>query len=170
MSWLDTEITADHLALDNVESEGATNALLAQGIGLFSNDVQIARAGRIQNVRGNELAKTPSFTGNVALNWTDDLSWGELKGTIQYTYRGGFKHRIFNNNTTDVVPNYDVLDVMLGFYPAGAQNNLRFELIGKNLFDKDGINARFTDVFGVGATGDELIAPRQIMLRIGAEF
>jgi len=170
MSWLDTEITADHLALDNVESENATNALLAQGIGLFSNDVQIARAGRIQNVRGNELAKTPSFTGNVALNWTDDLSWGELKGTIQYTYRGGFKHRIFNNNTTDVVPNYDVLDVMLGFYPAGAQNNLRFELIGKNLFDKDGINARFTDVFGVGATGDELIAPRQIMLRIGAEF
>ena len=170
MSWLDTEITADHLALDNVESESATNALLAQGIGLFSNDVQIARAGRIQNVRGNELAKTPSFTGNVALNWTDDLSWGELKGTIQYTYRGGFKHRIFNNNTTDVVPNYDVLDVMLGFYPAGAQNNLRFELIGKNLFDKDGINARFTDVFGVGATGDELIAPRQIMLRIGAEF
>ena len=170
MSWLDTEITADHLALDNVESESATNALLAQGIGLFSNDVQIARAGRIQNVRGNELAKTPSFTGNVALNWTDDLSWGELKGTIQYTYRGGFKHRIFNNNQTDVVPNYDVLDVMLGFYPAGAQNSLRFELIGKNLFDKDGINARFTDVFGVGATGDELIAPRQIMLRIGAEF
>ena len=170
MSWLDTEITADHLALDNVESESATNALLAQGIGLFSNDVQIARAGRIQNVRGNELAKTPSFTGNVALNWTDDLSWGELKGTIQYTYRGGFKHRIFNNNQTDVVQNYDVLDVMLGFYPAGAQNSLRFELIGKNLFDKDGINARFTDVFGVGATGDELIAPRQIMLRIGAEF
>ena len=66
MSWLDTEITADHLALDNVESESATNALLAQGIGLFSNDVQIARAGRIQNVRGNELAKT-SFTGNVRL-------------------------------------------------------------------------------------------------------
>ena len=60
--------------------------------------------------------------------------------------------------------------MMLGFYPAGAQNSLRFELIGKNLFDKDGINARFTDVFGVGATGDELIAPRQIMLRIGAEF
>ena len=41
MSWLDTEITANHLALDNVESEAATNALLAQGIGLFSNDVQV---------------------------------------------------------------------------------------------------------------------------------
>ena len=169
MSWLDTEITANHLALDNVESEAATNALLAQGIGLFSNDVQIARAGRIQNVKGNELAKTPSFTGNVALNWSNDHNWGELKGTLQYTYRGGFKHRIFNNSQTDLVPNYDVLDIMLGFYPASAENQ-HFEIIGKNLFDQDGINARFTDVFGVGATGDELIAPRQIMLRFVTQF
>ena len=61
--------------------------MLAQGIGLFSNDVQVARAGRIQNVKGNELAKTPSFTGNVALNWSNDHNWGELKGTLQYTYR-----------------------------------------------------------------------------------
>ena len=169
LSWLDTEITANHLALDNVESEAATNALLAQGIGLFSNDVQVARAGRIQNVKGNELAKTPSFTGNVALNWTNDHNWGELKGTLQYTYRGGFKHRIFNNSQTDMVPNYDVLDIMLGFYPASAENQ-HFEIIGKNLFDQDGINARFTDVFGVGATGDELIAPRQIMLRFVTQF
>ena len=169
MSWLDTEITANHLALDNVESEAATNALLAQGIGLFSNDVQVARAGRIQNVKGNELAKTPSFTGNVALNWSNDHNWGELKGTLQYTYRGGFKHRIFNNSQTDLVPNYDVLDIMLGFYPASAENQ-HFEIIGKNLFDQNGINARFTDVFGVGATGDELIAPRQIMLRFVTQF
>lgn len=169
MSWLETEITANHLALDNVESEAATNALLAQGIGLFSNGVQIARAGRIQNVKGNELAKTPSFTGNVALNWSNDLSWGEMKGTLQYTYRGGFKHRIFNNSQTDAVPNYDVLDVMLGFYPSSAENQ-HFEIIGKNLFDQDGINARFTDVFGVGATGDELIGPRQIMFRFVTQF
>ena len=169
MSWLDTEITSNHLALDNVESEAATNALLAQGIGLFSNEVQVARAGRIQNVKGNDLAKTPSFTGNVALNWSNDHNWGELKGTLQYTYRGGFKHRIFNNSQTDLVPNYDVLDIMLGFYPATAENQ-HFEIIGKNLFDQDGINARFTDVFGVGATGDELIAPRQIMLRFVTQF
>jgi len=44
------------------------------------------------------------------------------------------------------------------------------ELIGKNLTDKAGINARFTDVFGVGATGDELIGPRQYMFRLGLDF
>ena len=52
LAWLDTEITSSHLALDNVESEAATNALLAQGISLFSPDVEIARAGQIADVEG----------------------------------------------------------------------------------------------------------------------
>ena len=170
MAWLDTEITSDHLALDNVQSEAAGNALLGQGFNLFSDEIQVARAAQIQNVNGNELAKTPSFTGNIALNWTTDIeSWGEMRSTIQYTYRGDFKHRIFNNAETDVVPSYDVLDLVVGFYP-GEGDTWRVELVGKNLTDEDGINARFTDVFGVGATGDELIGPRQLMVRFGVDF
>ena len=35
LSWLDTEITADHLALDNVQSDTATNALIGQGFKPF---------------------------------------------------------------------------------------------------------------------------------------
>ena len=57
---------------------------------------------------------------------------------------------------------------MVGLTPAGA--DWRVELIGKNLTDKDGINARYTDVFGVGATGDELIGPRQFMARFSMDF
>ena len=168
-AWLNTEITSDHLALDNVESDKATNALLGQGIGLFSNEVQVARASRIQNVKGNDLAKTPSFTGNLALNWNTDQSWGEMRGSLQYTYRGDFKHRVFNNSQTDIVKSYDVLDLVLGFYPSSTEN-WHVELIAKNLTDEDGINARFTDVFGVGATGDELIGPRQLMVRLSMNF
>ena len=170
MAWLDTEITSDHLALDNVQSEAAGNALLGQGFNLFSNEIQIARADQIQNVNGNELAKTPSFTGNLSLSWTKELeAWGEMRSTLQYTYRGDFKHRIFNNADTDIVPSYDVLDLVVGFYP-GAGESWRVELVAKNLTDEDGINARFTDVFGVGATGDELIGPRQMMVRFGLDF
>ena len=44
------------------------------------------------------------------------------------------------------------------------------ELIGKNLTDRDGINARFTDVFGVGATGDQFIPPRDLSVRVGTTF
>ena len=170
MAWLDTEITSDHLALDNVQSEAAGNALLGQGFDLFSDEIQIARADQIQNVNGNELAKTPSFTGNLSLNWTKELeAWGEMRSTLQYTYRGDFKHRIFNNADTDIVPSYDILDLVVGFYP-GAGESWHVELVAKNLTDEDGINARFTDVFGVGATGDELIGPRQLMVRFGMDF
>ena len=69
LSWIETEITADHFALDNVQSDIATNALLAQGVNQFSDQVQIARAAEIKNVKGNELAKTPNFTANLALTW-----------------------------------------------------------------------------------------------------
>ena len=169
MAWLETEITADHLALDNVQSDEVTNALIGQGFDLFSPEIQRARATQVQNVKGNELAKTPGFTGNLALNWDTELgAWGDMRTTFQYTYRGDFKHRIFNNDKTDVVDSYDVIDLVVGFYPGNA--DWRLELIGKNQTDEDGINARFTDVFGVGATGDELIAPRQYMVRVGLDF
>ena len=169
LAWLDTEITGDHLALDNVQSEAAGGALVRDGNLLFSPKVQEARSDAVQNVNGNELAKTPEFTGNIALNWNTEIaSWGELNSSLQYTYRGAFKHRIFNNDVTDVVPSYDVIDLVVGLRPEGK--NWRVELIGKNLTDEAGINARFTDVFGVGATGDELISPRQVMARFAMDF
>ena len=168
LSWLDTEITADHLALDNVQSDTATNALIGQGLNLFSDEIQIARSNEVQNVKGNELAKTPDLTANIALNWNTDIALGELNSSLQYTYRGDFKHRIFNNDATDIVPSYQVIDLIVALNPEGA--DWRLELIGKNLTDKAGINARFTDVFGVGATGDELIGPRQVMARFSMDF
>ena len=169
LAWLDTEITSSHLALDNVESEAATNALLAQGISLFSPEVEIARAGQIADVQGNELAKTPGFTANLALTYSHTLAaWGDIEGTVSYTRRGDFRHRIFNNPLTDEVDGYDTVDLLVRFLPADAP--WRLELIGKNLTDEDGINARFTDVFGVGATGDQFIPPRQLMVRVGIDF
>ena len=54
-----TEVTASHLALDNVRSEAATNALLAQGIGLFAPRGGDCARRQIANVKGNELPKTP---------------------------------------------------------------------------------------------------------------
>lgn len=168
LAWLDTEITADHLALDNVQSEAAGNALIGQGFNLFSDEIQVARSAAVQNVNGNELAKTPEFTGNIALNWNKNITAGEVNSSLQYTYRGEFKHRIFNNDVTDTVPSYDVIDLVVGFRPEGK--DWRVELIAKNLTDEDGVNARFTDVFGVGATGDELIGPRQFMARFSMEF
>jgi iron complex outermembrane receptor protein len=100
LAWLSTEITKSHLALDNVASEAATNALLAQGVSLFSPEVEVARAAQITDVRGNVLPKTPRLTGNIALIHTTAIEgWGDVKSSLSFTYRGDFKHRVFNNPT-----------------------------------------------------------------------
>ncbi|MEM1110458.1 MAG: TonB-dependent receptor [Pseudomonadota bacterium] len=169
LAWLETEITDEHLALDNVESDEATNALVGQGVSIFDPRVEIARAAQITNVEGNELAKTPGFTGNLALTYDSDIgSWGTFMGTLSYTYRGSFEHRIFNNPATDGVDSYETIDLVMRFAP--VDGIWRVDLIGRNLTDEDGVNARFTDVFGVGATGEELISPRQYMVRLGVDF
>ena len=170
LAWLKTEITESHLALDNVRSDAATNALLPQcGFNIFCDDIQQARAAAVTDVKGNELAKTPTVTASVMLRYRGRLgSWGDFKGGVQYIYRGGFQHRIFNNPKTDNVPGYDVVNLALTIAPDAYP--WRLELMAMNLTDEDGINARFTDVFGVGSTGDELIAPRQYMVRFGVDF
>ena len=170
LSWLETEITEPHLALDNVQSDDATNALLFQcNFNIFCPEIELARAAAITDVNGNELAKTPRFTADVMLRYRGRLGgWGDFEGSLQYTYRDGFQHRIFNNPRTDDVPSYNVVNLMLSIAPDAYPWHI--DLMGMNLTDEDGINARFTDVFGVGATGDELIAPRQYMVRFGMEF
>jgi iron complex outermembrane receptor protein len=171
LAWLDTEITKDHFAIDNVLSDDANDSLLFTTCGgnLFCDEIQVARYDVLQNINGNELAKTPSFTSNVSLNWNKEMTSAMRKVVLSYTYRGDFQHRIFNNSITDNVPSYEVFDLMVGYY-SFAESSPFVEFIAKNLGGEDGVNARMTDVFGVGATGDELIAPKQLMIRIGQKF
>ena len=165
LAWLSTEIASRHLALDNVASDAATNALLAAGRPLFGPEIQRARAAAITDVQGNELAKTPRLTGGLLLRYVDSIgAWGEWSASAQYTYRGEFWQRIFNNPRTDAVPSYGVANLSFGVRPGAA--NWAVELLLHNATDEAGVNARFTDVFGVGATGEELIPPRQAMVRL----
>ena len=169
VSYLHSEISDSFLALDNVASDAATNALVAGGTSLFSPAVEQARAAAITDVRGNELAKTPSFTADVSLRYERPVGdRGDFRGTLQYVRRGSFEQRIFNNPLTDDVPSYDVVNLVLSFDIAGGAWGI--DLLGLNLGDEDGVNSRMTDVFGVGATGEELIPPRQVQARLRVRF
>ena len=54
-----------------------------------------------------------------------------------------------------------VADLYLEYVPHGSA--LRFSLAATNLFDKAGVNSRYTDPFGSGQTSQQYIAPRQVI-------
>ena len=171
LSLLETKITSSFLALDNVQSDAATNALLFPVCGgnLFCPEIQVARANAITDVKGNDLAKAPSITADLSIRHERRLTdIGSLSAVLQFTYRGKFNQRIFNNPITDKVPSYETVSAVLSFDALSEKWGL--DLLAMNIFNDNGINARFTDVFGVGSTSDELIAPRQVMGRVRVYF
>jgi len=154
---LDSEIVADFDALDNVKAQP------------FFFGEEVIRYGLRENVKGNELAKSPDLTADVSLRYETTFSSGtEFSGTVQYTHRGGFSQRIFNNPAVDSVDSYDVLSLVASFDFDGGTWGV--DLMAMNALDEDGVNSRMTDVFGVSATGEEYIAPRQVMAKIRHNF
>jgi iron complex outermembrane receptor protein len=170
-SLLETKITSSFLALDNVQSDSVTNNLLFPVCGgnLFCDQIQTARAAAIRDVKGNDLAKAPQISADLSFRYERPVrNSGNFSSSLQFTYRGKFNQRIFNNPVTDKVPDYLTVSTILSF--DASSENWGVDLLALNIFDEDGINARFTDVFGVGSTSDELIAPRQIMGRVRLYF
>ena len=159
LAYLDSEITEDFIALDNV---------LVAALGFAPGD-DVLRADLAQNVVGNELAKSPDLTLDASLKYHTEFGSGhQFTGVAQYTYRGEFQQRIFNNPAVDQVDDYDIVNLTLSVDFAG--DTWGTDLIVTNVFDEDGVNSRMTDVFGVNATGEELVAPRQIMARVRYQF
>ena len=155
VSALDTEITSSFEALDNVPAAASFD--------------QTVRYALRQDVKGNELAKAPNLTADISLRY--EIVWDsgtEFSGTVQYTYRGGFSQRIFDNPDVDHVDSYEVVNLVASFDLPGE--TWGFDLMALNLFDEEGVNSRMTDVFGVAATGEQLIAPRQYMAKVRYQF
>ena len=153
MAFLESEITAPYEALDNVKAEP------------YFFGQEAIRYSLREDINGNDLAKTPDFTANVSLRYETTMDAGhEITGILEYIHRGEFQQRVINNPTVDVVPSYNVLNLMISVDP--ADKDWGFDVMVYNATDEDGVNSRMTDVFGVSATGVELIPPRQIMGRI----
>ena len=153
MAFLESEIKAPYEALDNVKAEP------------YFFGQEAIRYSLREDINGNDLAKTPDFTANVSLRYETTLEAGhEITGILEYIHRGEFQQRVINNPTVDIVPSYNVLNLMVSVDP--ADKDWGFDVMVYNATDEDGVNSRMTDVFGVSATGVELIPPRQIMGRV----
>ena len=156
LAFLNSEVSADYFVLDNVDAYQ-----------YFFGEEDL-RYGLRENIKGNQLAKTPEFTADVNFIYETDLPSGNyLTAILQYVKRGKFMQRVSNNPIVDAIPGYDIVNVTIGI---DFNNNLGLDLMLLNATDEDGINSSMTDVFGVASTGLELIPPRQFMTRISYNF
>ncbi len=156
LAFLDSEVTSDYEVLDNVD---AYQYFFGQ---------EDLRYGLRENVRGNQLAKTPEFTADVLIKHETNLPSGNtLTTTAQYVKRGGFQQRVSNNPIVDNIRAYQIgnLTTSIGF-----SDSLAVDFMVLNVTDESGVNSSMTDVFGVAATGLELIPPRQVMTRLRYSF
>ena len=156
LSFLDTEITSDYEALDNIRAE------------LYFFGEEPIRYSLRENIKGNKLAKSPEFNANFGLMYEKILSNGKLlRATAELIHRGDFQQRVFNNPFVDYVDEYTIYNLSLNYE---FSERIGINLIALNISDEDGINSSMTDVFGVAGTGIELIPPRQIMGRLSYNF
>jgi len=157
VAFLDTEITADYEALDNIKAE------------LYFFGEEPLRYALRENIKGNQLAKSPEFTANLGLQYVTELQSGRtLRSTAELIHRGDFQQRVFNSPFVDKVDEYTVLNFTASLDL--NDDNWGLDLMLLNATDEDGMNSAMTDVFGVAGTGIELIPPRQVMGRVSYEF
>jgi iron complex outermembrane receptor protein len=156
LSTLDTEITSDYEALDNIKSE----------LYFFGEEPQ--RYALRENIKGNRLAKSPEFTANFGLQYNGELKSGvPLRATAEVVHRGDFQQRVFNSPFVDQVDSYTIVNLTTSLE---INDSAGIDFMVLNASDKDGVNSAMTDVFGVAGTGIELIPPRQFILRVRKSY
>jgi iron complex outermembrane receptor protein len=157
LSFLDSEVTSDYMVLDNVDAYQ-----------YFFGQEDLRYVLR-ENVKGNELAKSPEFSADISLTYETALASGSIfTGIVQYIQRGDFQQRVSNNSIVDAIDSYDLINLTASIDFVGDKWGLDFKIL--NATDEDGVNSSMTDVFGVAATGLELIPPRQFMVRLSMSY
>ena len=102
LSFLETEITSDYEALDNIRAE------------LYFFGEEPIRYSLRENLKGNKLAKSPEFNANFGLMYETVLNNGKiLTATGEVVHRGDFQQRVFNNPFVDVVDELEFPSVAL---------------------------------------------------------
>ena len=86
MAFLDSEVTSDYDVLDNVDAYQ-----------YFFGEEDL-RYGLRENVKGNELAKSPDYTADLS-NWSMRQKYhlAFFLHIFQWVHRGEFQQRVSNN-------------------------------------------------------------------------
>ncbi|CAN7335732.1 TonB-dependent receptor [Phenylobacterium sp. LjRoot225] len=128
-------------------------------------DAVIAAA---RDIKGKTPPAMPKVSGTAYVSYRWDLPRGSITSKVQYTYRGSMWARVFNQPALDRVKSYSTTDLYFEYAPNDAK--YRVSLTATNLFDKAGVNSRYTDPYGTGQTSQQFIPPRQVIGTITYTF
>jgi iron complex outermembrane receptor protein len=121
------------------------------------------------NLKGNTPPKLVDLSARLALvNTHVFASNGELTSRLEFIYRGDYQYRVFNNPLVDTVPSYQIVNLLFNYQFANEQFNLGIG--ASNLFDEEGVNARFSNPFGLLTTSEEFIPPQEVFIGIRYDF
>lgn len=170
MSWLEGEFTSHYYALDPNAAANAQNAAGFPDYLFWTNfyAASVARDAAREDIKGNRIPKLPRWQGNIAATWNGEVGPGQLTARAQLIYRGKYQYRLFNEGAVDLTPSYTQVNTMLKYEPEGTSADITLRVI--NLFDKNGINSRFSDPYGSAQVMDTYIPPRQVILSVGYKF
>ncbi|EIZ81005.1 TonB-dependent receptor [Novosphingobium sp. Rr 2-17] len=171
VSLLHGEITSDYYALDPTKADAAQTAAGYGGTsGYYSNyyAATYARESARENIKGNKVPQMPSVQGSAAVSWTGEVGPGKLLARVQYIYRGKYNSRVFSNGDQDKTPAYSQVNLFAN-YDIG-DTGFHVSATVTNLFDKAGVNSRFTDPYGSYQVFNTYIPPRQAIFSVGYAF
>ena len=162
VAWQDGEIQDTVQSVDTVDFREA----LAPGVGLFTDagfDVRYDLATN-QDLVGNMPAKMPDWMSRVALTNESTVAGGALVSRFEVVHRGEMQARVFNNPLVDTIPDYTIANLTFDYEMANYPVTLR--LLVSNITDEEGINNVFSNPYGVLATSNEYIPPREVMFSV----
>ena len=159
---LDGEIRSPLLTLDVAD-------FLASGFGRFTATGIEDRASLRVDLKGKRPPKLADLSFRLGLSHTLAINEGSLlTSRLELLHRGEYSYRVFDNPVVDRVPSYETLGLFLGYEP--SERPWTVELRASNLFDRAGVNSRFTNPIGLHTTSDELIPPRQLIAAFRYRF
>ena len=161
-------LVLDSTVVNAIENNPSFSSPCAFGGAFYNPACWAAVIASARDVSGKEPPAMPQVSGSVNASYRWDLPTGALTARAQYTYRGSEWARIFNEPTLDKVKSYGVADLYVEYAPTGG--HWRISLTGTNLFDKAGVNSRYTDPYGTGQTSQQYIPPRQVIGTIAFAF
>lgn len=158
----------DFYALDPSLAAQVRTAEGALGYGWYDAPTIAAVTAAARNTNGNQVPKIPDWQGSIAYSDNWDVPGGVFGVRAEYIYRGDYLFRVFNTASLDRVPSYGVVNLSVDYKLANT--GLTFAINATNLFDKDGVQGRYSNPFGSWTTDQQYIPPRQVFGSIRYAF